>query len=388
MMTRHLVLLGSTGSIGRSTLEVVDHLGDVRVVGLSTRSNVELLAAQAARYRPQAVAVADQQQARHLEALVPAGVEVLAGADGMAALASHPAADLVLVAVVGVAGLPPTLAALRAGKDVALATKEALVAGGSLVTAAARAANRRLLPVDSEHSAIFQCLESVPRTAVRRIVLTASGGPFLHRPLETMARASVEEALSHPTWKMGKKITVDSATLMNKGLEVIEARWLFDLAPEQIEVVIHPQSVVHGMVELSDGSVLAQLAPPDMRLPIQLALTHPQRREALLRPLSWEGNGEGVTLTFAPPEPARYPCLALARGALRGGGTLPAVLSAANEVAVDAFLQRRMAFGEIATVVRRTLAAHRSLSQPTLEDVLAADRWARKTAAGFGVEVR
>ena len=387
-MRRRLVLLGSTGSIGRSTLEVVEHLEDVQVVGLSARRNVDVLAAQAARFHPQAVAVEDPGQARRLQGLLPAGIEVLAGRDGVAALAAHPGADLVLVAVVGIAGLLPTLAALRAGKDVALATKEALVAGGSLVTAQARASGKMLLPVDSEHSAIFQCLQDTPRPAVRRIVLTASGGPFLHRPLETLSRATPEEALSHPTWKMGQKITVDSATLMNKGFEVLEARWLFDLAPEQIDVVIHPQSLVHGLVELVDGSVLAQIAPPDMRLAIQFALTYPERRVSLLRPLSWEGSGEGITMTFAPPEPERYPCLVLAREALRAGGTVPAVLNAANEVAVALFLERRIPFGEIPVLLRRTLDAHRPVVTPTLEDVQVADAWARETVTRFGVEVR
>jgi len=384
---RRLVLLGSTGSIGRATLEVVDHLGDVQVVGLAARRNVEGLAAQAARYRPHAVAVEDAALADRLRGQLPAGTALLAGPEAAAELAAHPAADMVLVAVVGVAGLVPTLAALRAGKDVALATKEALVAGGHLVMAQARASGALLLPVDSEHSAIFQCLQGVARQAVRRIVLTASGGPFLQRALETLAEATPEEALAHPTWRMGPKVTVDSATLMNKGLEVIEARWLFDLPPEQIDVVIHPQSLVHGMVELVDGSVLAQVAPPDMRLPIQLALTFPERRPSPLHPLVWE-RGEGVTMTFTPPPPERYPCLALAREALGVGGTAPAVVNAANEVAVRLFLERRIPFGEIPRLLRRTLDAHRAVADPTLEDVLAADAWAREAVTRFGVEVR
>jgi len=384
---RRLVLLGSTGSIGRATLEVVDHLGDVQVVGLAARRNVEGLAAQAARYRPHAVAVEDAASADRLRGRLPAGTALLAGPEAAAELAAHPAADMVLVAVVGVAGLVPTLAALRAGKDVALATKEALVAGGHLVMAQARASGALLLPVDSEHSAIFQCLQGVARQAVRRIVLTASGGPFLQRALETLAEATPEEALAHPTWRMGPKVTVDSATLMNKGLEVIEARWLFDLPPEQIDVVIHPQSLVHGMVELVDGSVLAQVAPPDMRLPIQLALTFPERRPSPLRPLVWE-RGEGVTMTFTPPPPERYPCLALAREALGVGGTAPAVLNAANEVAVRLFLERRIPFGEIPRLLRRTLDAHRAVADPALEEVLAADAWAREAVTRFGVEVR
>ncbi len=388
-MPRRLVLLGSTGSVGRATLEVVDHLRDVEVIGLGAHRDSATLAAQAARHRPRAVAVADPVAAEQVRRLLPSEVDVLTGGEGLARLAAHPDADLVLVAVVGIAGLLPTLAALRAGKDVALATKEALVAGGNVVTAAARRSGRRLLPVDSEHSGIFQCLLGREREAVRRIVLTASGGPFLHRPRETLGQATPEEALSHPTWKMGKKVTVDSATLMNKGLEVIEARWLFDLTPEQIDVVIHPQSIVHGMVELADGGVLAHLAPPDMRLPIQFALTYPEHRPSPVRSLSWTGRGEdGLTLTFAPPEPGRYPCLDLARDALRGGGTLPAVLNAANEVAVQWFLERRIRFGEIPVLVRRTMDLHTPIADPAVEDILAADAWARATVSLLGVEVR
>ncbi len=388
-MPRRLVLLGSTGSVGRATLEVVDHLRDVEVIGLGAHRDSATLAVQAARHRPRAVAVADPVAAEQVRRLLPSEVDVLTGGEGLARLAAHPDADLVLVAVVGIAGLLPTLAALRAGKDVALATKEALVAGGNVVTAAARRSGRRLLPVDSEHSGIFQCLLGREREAVRRIVLTASGGPFLHRPRETLGQATPEEALSHPTWKMGKKVTVDSATLMNKGLEVIEARWLFDLTPEQIDVVIHPQSIVHGMVELADGAVLAHLAPPDMRLPIQFALTYPEHRPSPVRSLSWTGGGEdGLTLTFAPPEPGRYPCLDLARDALRGGGTLPAVLNAANEVAVQWFLERRIRFGEIPVLVRRTMDLHTPIADPAAEDILAADAWARATVSLLGVEVR
>ncbi|MGH7418722.1 MAG: 1-deoxy-D-xylulose-5-phosphate reductoisomerase, partial [Candidatus Rokuibacteriota bacterium] len=330
---RRVVLLGSTGSIGRQTLDVAAHLGDVQIAGLATQGNVELLAAQAEQVRPEAVAVGEPEAAARLRAALPKSITVLEGPSGLADLAALPGADLVLVAVVGVAGLAPTLAALRAGKDVALATKEALVAAGALVTAEARRQSAAILPVDSEHSAIFQCLRDIPRDELRRVLLTASGGPFRDRPLEAIYGATPEEALSHPTWKMGKKITVDSATLMNKGFEVIEARWLFDLPPERIEVVIHPQSLVHGMVELIDGSILAQVAPPDMRLPIQYALTYPQRRPSMMSPLRWDRAG-GVTMTFARPDRDRFPALGLAYEALAVGGTMPAALNAANEVAV------------------------------------------------------
>ncbi len=353
-----------------------------------TRRNVELLAAQAERWRPEAVAVEDGEAAARLRAVLPATIKVLEGARGLVELAALPGADLVLVAVVGVAGLAPTLAALRAGKDVALATKEALVAGGALVTAEARRQDAAILPVDSEHSAIFQCLRSIPPEEIGRIILTASGGPFRDRPLEAIYGAAPEEALSHPTWKMGKKITVDSATLMNKGFEVIEARWLFDLPAERIDVVIHPQSLVHGMVELTDGSILAQVAPPDMRLPIQYALTYPGRRPSLMNPLRWDGAAGGVTMSFARPEPGRFPALALAYEALSAGGTMPAVLNAANEVAVQLFLDRRIPFGEIPALLRRTMEAHRPAPSPGLEEILAADRWAREAVTRFGVEVR
>jgi len=385
---RRVVLLGSTGSIGRQTLEVAAHLSDVQIAGLATQGNVELLAAQAERWRPQAVAVEDREAAARLRVRMGAGITVLEGAGGLAELAALPGADLVLVAVVGVAGLAPTLAALHAGKDVALATKEALVAGGALVTAEAQRTGAAILPVDSEHSAIFQCLNGVRPGEVRRIILTASGGPFRDRPAEATYGATPEEALSHPTWKMGKKISVDSATLMNKGFEVIEARWLFDLPPERIDVVIHPQSLVHGMVELIDGSILAQVAPPDMRLPIQYALTHPGRRASMMNPLRWDGADGGVTMTFTRPEPGRFPALGLAYAALAAGGTMPAVLNGANEVAVQLFLERRVPFGEIAALVRRTMDAHRTVPSPDVDDILAADAWARDAVTRFGVEVR
>ncbi len=385
---KRLVLLGSTGSVGRQTLEVAAHLGEVEVVALSTRRNIDLLAAQAARWRPEAVVVEDRDAAARLRAEIGAGLRVLEGAGGLAEVAALPHADLVLVAVVGVAGLAPTLAALGAGTDVALATKEALVAGGALVTAAAARAGAAILPVDSEHSAIFQCLAGIAREVVRRIILTASGGPFRDRTPVSVYGATPEEALSHPTWKMGKKISVDSATLMNKGFEVIEARWLFDLPPERIDVVIHPQSLVHGMVELTDGSLLAQVAPPDMRLPIQYALTHPRRRESLMSPLRWDGGEGGVTMTFARPDPGRFPALGLAYGALAAGGTMPAVLNGANEAAVQLFLERRIPFGEIAALVRRTMDAHRPVPSPDLDEILVADAWAREAVSRFGVEVR
>jgi len=375
-MTR-LAILGSTGSIGRQALEVVDALaGEIEVVALGARRDAATLLAQVRRYRPKAVAVVEETAAAALRAEVPQGTAILAGPDALAHLVAAVEAEIVLVAVVGVAGLVPTLAALRAGRDVALANKETLVAGGALVMREACARGRRLLPVDSEHVAIAQCLrgESVP--GVRRILLTGSGGPFLRRPLDELDRVTPQEALAHPTWSMGAKITVDSATLMNKGLEVVEAHWLFGLEPSQIDVVIHPQSIVHSLVEFVDGSWKAQLAPPDMRMVIAYALTAPERHPRLAPPLEWER----LHLTFEPPDPARYPCLGLAYRALRAGGTMPAVLNAANEVAVERFLAGGVRFTEIARAVAATMDAHRPTPAASLEEILAADAWARDHA--------
>lgn len=374
---RRLVVLGSTGSVGRAALEVAAALGDVEIVGLGAQRRHTLLAEQARRFRVRAVAVEDPAAAAALQDALPAGTRVLSGPDAATALALLDGADLVLVAVVGVAGLAPTLAALAAGRDVALATKEALVAGGHLVAAAAARSGARVIPIDSEHAAIAQCLLGQDRGALRRLILTASGGPFLRRAAHELWTVTVEEALAHPTWNMGRKVTIDSATLMNKGLEIIEARWLFDVAPEQIDVLIHPQSVVHAMVEFADGVVLAQVGRPDMRGPIQFALTGPQRRPGLVAPLDWQG----LALTFERPDTARFPALELARDALRRGGTAPAVLNAANEVAVRQFLEGAIRFPEIVDTVRAVLARCAPAPAPTLDAVLAADAWARAEAA-------
>jgi len=372
-----LTILGSTGSIGRQTLEVVDALGgEIEVVALGARRDAAALVAQARRYRPKAVGVADETAAPPVRAGVPQGTDVLSGPDALVRLAASVDADVVLVAVVGVAGLLPTLEALRAGRDVALANKETLVAGGALVMREVRTRGRRLLPVDSEHAAIGQCLLGETPESVRRILLTGSGGPFLRRPLDELDRATPDEALAHPTWKMGAKITVDSATLMNKGFEVIEAHWLFGLDAARIGVIIHPQSVVHSLVEFVDGSWKAQLAPPDMRMVIASALTAPERRPLPAPALEWDG----LHLTFEPPDPGRYPCLGLAYEALRTGGTMPAVLNAANEVAVERFLAGGIRFTEIARAVAETMEAHRPIPTPSLEDILAADAWARGQA--------
>ncbi len=374
---RHLIVLGSTGSVGRQALEVAEALrDDIQIAGLGARRNARSLIEQVRRFRPPVVAVTDPAAAAEVRAAVPHGTEVFSGPDALERLAASGEADTVLVAVVGIAGLPPTLAALRAGRDVALANKETLVAGGVHVAAELRRRGRRLLPVDSEHAAIAQCLAGEARPQVRRVLLTGSGGPFLRRPLHDLEQASVPDALAHPTWKMGAKITIDSATLMNKGLEVIEAHWLFDFRIEQIDVVIHPQSIVHSLVEFVDGSLKAQLAPPDMRLVIAYALTAPDRRPWSGPVVEWHG----LQLTFERPDPARYPCLGLAYEALRVGGTMPAVLNAANEVAVDQFLHGRIRFTDIAGLVRQAMDAHRPVPQPSLEEILAADAWARTQA--------
>lgn len=374
---RRLIVLGSTGSIGRQTLEVAEILaGEIEIVGLGARRDVAALGAQIARHRPRAVAVVDAAAARTVEEGLPPGTDLYAGPDALARLAAEVDADLVLVAVVGVAGLLPTLAALRAGRDVALANKETLVAGGALVMRERARTRRALLPVDSEHAAIAQCLRGESPDTVRRIVLTGSGGPFLRRAPRELDQVTPADALRHPTWTMGAKITVDSATLMNKGFEVIEAHWLFGLSPQQIDVIIHPQSIVHSLVEFVDGSVKAQLAPPDMRLVIAHVLTAPARRAFPAAALEWDR----LQLTFERPDPARYPCLALAYEALRTGGTMPAVLNAANEVAVERFLAGAIRFPEIARLVARTMEAHEPVSAPSLDDILAADAWARSSA--------
>lgn len=374
---RKIAVLGSTGSIGRQALEVAAALPEeITITSLVAGSNVELLAEQARRFHPRRVVVADAQRWPELKELMAGQpVEVLAGEEGCSA-AAQDESDLVLAAIVGIAGLKPTLAALAAGKDIALANKEALVTAGHLVQRAVRRQGVHLLPVDSEHSAIFQCLRAGEKSEVRRLLLTASGGPFRTWPREKLAEVKAAEALRHPNWRMGAKITVDSATLMNKGLEVMEARWLFDVPLSQIEVLVHPESVVHSLVEFVDGAVVAQLGVPDMRLPIQYAFTYPRRVAAPWPRLELTGR----TLTFFPPDEGRFPCLALARAAAETGGTLPAVLNGANEVAVAEFLAGRLTFPGIAQVVEKVMSSHQTVVDPDLPAVLAADAWAREKA--------
>lgn len=375
-MTRKIIILGSTGSIGRQALEIVRRTGEFEVVGLGARQDAATLGFQVREFRPQAAALVDRTAVPALKSAGGPGPTVLSGPDAMRDLAAWGEADLVLVAVVGIAGLVPVLTALRAGRDVALANKEALVAGGGVVLEEVRRTGRRLLPIDSEHAAVRQCLRGEDVSSVKRILLTGSGGPFLRRPLETLSSVRPDEALAHPTWKMGKKITVDSATLMNKGLEVIEAHWLFGLPASQIEVVIHPQSIAHSMVEFADGSVKAQLAPSDMRLVIAYALRGEEHLPLQTPSLPWDA----LTLTFERPDPARYPCLGYAYDALAAGGTMPAVLNAANEVAVEHFLAKQIGFLDIARTVRSAMDAHRPVDASSVGAILAADAWARAHA--------
>ena len=375
-----LSILGSTGSVGTNVLRVVDAFPDrLRVVALAAGRNVERLAEQIARYQPRAVSVSTPEARDALARLVDlSGVRVGVGEEGAVAVATADDASMVVAAAVGAVGLVPTYRALEAGKDVALANKETLVMAGELMVAESRAHGGRLLPIDSEHCALHQCLDGRGPQEVRRLVLTASGGPFRTRPRETFDRITREEALCHPTWSMGRKITIDSATLMNKGLEVIEARWLFGVEAERVAVLIHPQSVVHSMVEFVDGTVMAQLGVTDMRLPIQYALSHPERWEAAIPGLDFD---RPLALEFQPPDHERFPCLELAYGALRAGGSMPAVLNAANEEAVGAFLDERAAFTTIASCVAEVMGDHRPASLGALDDVLAADAWARQRAA-------
>jgi 1-deoxy-D-xylulose-5-phosphate reductoisomerase len=389
-MSRRIAILGSTGSVGRAALDVLRHLraagADMNVAGLSALHNVALLAEQVREFRPAVAAVASTQEARALRAAALGwDGEILVGSDGLASVAAEGGDGLVCVAVVGIAGLRPTLAALNAGRDVALATKEALVAGGRLIREAASRARRRVLPIDSEHSAIFQCLGEHPSGDVARLWLTASGGPFRNLSKRALEDVSPAQALRHPTWSMGKKVTVDSATLMNKGLEIIEAHWLFGMHPDQIEVVIHPQSLVHSCVEFVDGSVLAQMGPRDMRLPIQYAMTYPRRVAGLPAPLDLRAMG---SLEFGPPDPKRFPALGLAREALARGGTAPAALSAANEIAVQAFLDGRIGFQDITALSRSALEHHQVHPATSLEAVLAADGEARAHAGALSTTPR
>ena len=375
---KKVVLLGSTGSIGTSTCKVVKDLpNDLKLIGLAAGRNVNLLREQVAQFNPQMVSVTDPAAAKEFVNEFNGTPNVQCGDEGLLALATLPEADIVLIAIVGTAGLQPALAAIRAGKDIAVASKEILVMAGETVMAEARKHGVKVLAVDSEHSAIFQCLVGKPIDSIRQIWLTASGGPFREKPADEFADITVEQALKHPSWEMGRKITIDSSTLFNKGLEMIEARWLFDIEMPRVKVVVHPQSVIHSMVEFVDGSMLAQLSTPDMCLPIQYALTYPARVASDRVQTSLAEIGR---LDFEEPDVERFPALDLARRAGEEGGTLPAVLNAANEVAVEAFCERQLSYMGVTESVAAVMAAHEVVAQPALEELLEADSWARNAA--------
>ena len=372
---KKISILGSTGSIGTQALEVVRcNPGLFEVCALTAHSNLELLAKQVKEFRPKLVAISDKSKYKELKSMIGNIADISEGYEGVAEAATMPEVEVVIAAIVGIAGLEPTYRAILAGKDIALANKETLVAGGSLMIKAAAAASVKLLPVDSEHSAIFQSLNGEQHHHISKLILTASGGPFRNKTKEELQEVTVVDALNHPNWKMGRKITVDSATLMNKGLEVIEARWLFDVPPDKIEVCVHPQSIIHSMVEYIDGSVIAQLGLPDMKLPIQYALTYPNRLPMASKRLSLTEIG---TLSFEKPDYNRFPCLELAYEALHRGESYCVVLNAANELAVELFLKNKIGFLQIAEIIEATLAAHNTCNNLSIEDIIQLDSWAR-----------
>lgn len=376
---RSIALLGSTGSIGVNTLDLVRRFPDrFKIVGMVAGENLKLLAAQIKEFSPRCVAIKNEKDVPRLRKLLGAKrTEICWGVNGATNISTAHEVDVVLAAIVGGAGLVPTLQAVQAGKEVALANKEALVMAGEIFVNEAKKANTRLFPVDSEHSAIFQCLQGNRRDEVDKLILTASGGPFLRTPLSRLRHVTISQALKHPNWKMGRKITIDSATMMNKGLEVVEAHWEFDVEPSRIDVVIHPQSVVHSMVRYQDGTIIAQLGMSDMRIPIAYALAYPHRLDGGWRPLEMTDHGE---LNFLPVDKRRYPALGLAYHSLKQGGTMPAVLNAANEIAVDAFLAGKIGFREIHRTVEKTMQGHSPQRARNVEDILEVDRWARERA--------
>ena len=375
---KKVILLGSSGSIGESTCKVARALPEkMKLVGLGVAKSTDRMLEQAKEFGVKALAVSDPQAAEKVKSRLPQGTQFYPGPEGLARMVEETEADMVLVAIVGTAGLAPALAALRSGKDLAVASKEILVLAGSAVMAEAKKRKKQVLPVDSEHNAIFQCLVGANEKEVRKVILTASGGPFRQSSAQAMEKVTLAQALKHPTWSMGQKITIDSATMFNKGLEMIEAHWLFGLPMRQVDVVVHPQSIVHSLVEFIDGSVLAQLSVTDMCFPIQYAVTYPERMPSGLPPLDLAKLG---TLSFEQPDEKRFPALRLAREAGEQGGTLPGVLNAANEVAVEAFLAERISFPRIWGMVEEVMKKHRTEKEPTLEAIIDADRWARGEA--------
>jgi len=378
-MIKNISILGSTGSIGCSTLDVISRFPErFKVVGLSACENIDRLEQQIRRYKPSVVSLTNEKHASVLkEKCKTLDVDILSGVEGLIRVSTHPEAGIVVSAIAGSAGLIPTLAAVKAGKTIALANKETMVMAGEIVVREANEKKAKILPVDSEHSAIFQVMEKGRWEEVHKIILTASGGPFLRTPSEERKKATIKDALRHPNWNMGAKVTIDSATLMNKGLEVIEAKWLFDVSVNQIKVLIHPQSIVHSMVEFRDGSVIAQMGMPDMKVPIAYALSYPERLDLVMPRLDLAKTGN---LTFEEPEKRRFPCLYYAYDAINEGGSMPAVLNSANEIAVQAFLHGRIGFLDIERITGETMGKHKAFRIETIEDVLHADNWARQEA--------
>ena len=379
-LNRNIAVLGSTGSIGTSALKVIEAVDGFRLVAITGCHNLELLIQQACQFEPDYVVAANIEAAREygvsrLQSDLPTKCQLLTGPQALQHVATLEEVDTVLAAIVGIAGLDSTLAAVRAGKRVALANKESLVVAGHLITAIAEETGAQLLPVDSEHSAVYQALKSGSHREIQRVILTASGGPFRETPADQLQQVTLEQALSHPTWDMGRKVSIDSATMMNKSLELIEAKWLFSLAPQQLDVVIHPQSIVHSLVEYVDGSCIAQLSPPDMMLPIQYAFTYPERTAGPCPSLDLT---EALQLTFFPPDTSRFPALDLGFDVVKLGGSCGAILNAANEAAVDAFINQQIGFTDIAVACREILEQHHYDPSPDLAAILAADRWARQ----------
>ena len=375
-MHKNIAILGSTGSIGTQTLDVISNFPEeFRITYLTGNNNIPLLLDQVRRYRPKGVVVLQEKSAHEVRNAVGPGIEVLVGEDGLSEVAGRSDVDIVVSALVGFAGLKPTIRAIEAQKRIALANKETLVVAGAVMMPLIKRYNVELIPVDSEHSAIFQCLVGELSREVGRIILTASGGPFRLKRKEELDSVTIDQALNHPNWKMGSKVTIDSATLMNKGLEVIEAHWLFGIAPDRIDVVVHPQSIIHSMVEFVDGSVKAQLGVPDMKIPIQYALTFPSRSPSASQLIDFPAMNE---LTFFKPDTERFPCLRLAYDALRSGGTIPAVMNAANEIAVKKFLCNEIRFSDIPRIISEAMEKHTSTANPSLEDIVEADGWTRR----------
>jgi len=370
---KNVSILGSTGSIGRNTLQVIEHLSDkFNVVGLAAGKNAKLLKKQVEKFRPKVVSLERAEDAQEImQAYSHLGVRVVSGKEGAEEIAQIEENDIVVCAITGINGLLPTLAAVKTGKRVALANKESMVVAGHLLNKEASKSGSEIIPVDSEHSGVFQCLAKENRENVKRVILTASGGPFFRTPKEDIQKITLEEALNHPRWKMGMKVTIDSATLMNKGLELIEAKWLFNLRHQQLEILIHPQSVVHSLVETKDGSVLAQMSPTDMRIPIQYALTYPQREEA---PVASLDLSKIQSLDFFEVDPSRFPLIEIARRALKEGGSFPVALNAANEEVVDAFLRKKLRFSEVYDVIREAVEAHDIQEVNSIEEIFQIDR--------------